>query len=192
MIAQLRGTVAEVQTDRLVVEIGGVGVWVSVTGEMSQGVRVGELISLHTHLVVREDALTLYGFASAEERDYFILLLGVNGVGPRLALAILSTLNPAAIRRAVFAEQAEVFHRVPGVGSKTAQRILIHLQGRLEAGDDLSAVAQMADADTQVLEALVALGYSVVEAQAALQSIPKDAPEEDVEARLRLALQYFA
>ncbi len=192
MIAQLRGTVAEVQTDRLVVVIGGVGVWVSVTGEMSQGVRVGELISLYTHLVVREDALTLYGFASAEERDYFVLLLGVNGVGPRLALAILSTLNPAAIRRAVFAEQAEVFHRVPGVGSKTAQRILIHLQGRLEAGDDLSAVAQMADADTQVLEALVALGYSVVEAQAALQSIPKDAPEEDVEARLRLALQYFA
>ncbi len=192
MIASVKGRLAEQREDQIVVEVGPVGLWVYVPAPMQGTLRVGEMVALHTYLVVREDALKLYGFATAEERDYFSLLLGVNGVGPRLALAILSTLNPAAIRRAVFAEQAEVFRRVPGVGAKTAQRILIHLQGRLEAGDDLTAVAQMADADTQVLEALIALGYSVVEAQAALQSIPKDAPEEDVEARLRLALQYFA
>lgn len=192
MIASLSGRVRDTAADRLIVEVGGVGLFVSAPAPLCESLRVGDNVSLHTHLVVREDALTLYGFATAEEREYFVLLLGVNGVGPRLALAILSALNPAAIRRAVFAEQPEVFRRVPGVGTKTAQRILIHLQGRLEAGEELEGVARMTDADTQVLEALIALGYSVVEAQAALQRIPRDAPPDDVEERLRLALQYFA
>jgi Holliday junction DNA helicase RuvA len=153
--------------------------------------RVGETVFLHTYLVVREDALTLYGFANVEEREFFNLLIGVNGVGPRLALATLSTLNPDAIRRAVFSEQPEVLTRVPGIGKKSAQKIVLHLQDRIQAVDGLGPVAAMDDTDTHVLEALVALGYSIVEAQAALQTIPRDAPG-DIETRIRLALQYFS
>jgi len=170
---------------------GPVGLWVSVPRPQWEQATVGEIWAGHTHLVVREDALTLYGFATAEERDLFVTLLSVSGVGPRLALSILSALTPAAIRRAVFQEQPEVLHRVPGVGRKTAQKILLHLQDTLQPEETLGEVAALAEVDAAVLDALVALGYSVVEAQAALQSLPKDAPP-DVEERLRLALRYFS
>ena len=112
------------------------------------------------------------------------------GWGRALALAILSTLSTDAIRRAVLSEQADLFGRVPGVGKRNAQKILLHLQGKIK-GDGLEAVAGMSDADESVLDALTSLGYSVVEAQAALQSIPRDAPA-DVEERLRIALQFFS
>ncbi|MBC8332366.1 MAG: Holliday junction branch migration protein RuvA [Anaerolineae bacterium] len=191
MIATVRGRVIEIDADRVIIEMGNVGLWVSIPGQFRMSLSKGETISLHTHLVVREDSLTLYGFSTFEEREYFILLLGVNGVGPRLALTTLSTLNPTAIRRAVFSEQAAVFQRVPGIGSKTAQRIVLHLHGRITATDDLDGLVTMADTDSQVVEALIVLGYSVVEAQAAVQAIRKDAPD-DVEERIRLALQYFA
>ncbi len=188
MIAFLEGTLAARHEDRLTVQSGAVGLWVFVPRPLAERLAVGQPVALHTHLVVREDALTLYGFETAEARDLFILLLGVNGVGPRLALAILSALTPAALRRAVFQEQADVFRRVPGVGKKTAQKIVLHLQDRLRPEDTLTAVAALPDADGEVLEALIALGYSVVEAQTAIQSLPGDAPP-DVETRLRLALQ---
>ena len=154
------------------------------------------LLETHWHevrfgnLVVRQDALSLYGFETRDERELFILLLQVDGIGPKSALAVLSTLTPDAIRRAVFHEQAEIFTRVPGVGRKTAQKILLQLQDRIPAVAGLEPAAYT-DADSEVLSALTALGYSVVEAQAALQSIPRDTPA-DVEARLRAALQYFA
>jgi Holliday junction DNA helicase RuvA len=141
-------------------------------------------------LIVRQDALSLYGFDSAEQRVFFNLLMGVDGIGPRLALAVLSTLSTDAIRRGVFNEQAEVFSRVPGVGKKTAQKILLYLHDRVSAVEGLEPIAALSDADSEVLTALTTLGYSVVEAQAALQSIPRDTPA-DVETRLRLALQYF-
>lgn len=191
MIATLRGRVSDIQTDRVVVEIGGIGFWVFITDPQRDILKIGDVASFYTYLAVREDALTLYGFSTSEEREYFTLLLGVSGIGPRLALATLSSLNPAAIRRAVIAEQPEVFKRVPGIGARTSQSILLHLKGRLDAGEELENMADFADADTQVVEALVALGYSVVEAQAAVQNIAKDAPD-DVEERIRLALQYFA
>jgi Holliday junction DNA helicase RuvA len=146
---------------------------------------------LHTYLVVRQDALTLFGFESREEREFFMLLLEVNGIGPRLALSVLSVLSPDAIRRAVFHEQAEVFSRVPGVGKKTAQKILLQLQDRLPADSGLMVGSTLTDLDTEILAALTSLGYSVVEAQAALQSIPRDTPQ-DLEVRLRQALQYFS
>ncbi len=191
MLSFLEGTVTARQDDRLTVRLGPVGLWVYVPRPLAEQAVVGRTVALHTYLVVREDALTLYGFETEETRDLFGLLLGVNGVGPRLALAILSALSPAALRRAVFQEEAEVFRRVPGVGKKTAQKIVLHLQDRLKAEDTLSQVASLAEADTEVLDALIALGYSVVEAQAALQAIPADTPQ-DVETRLRLALQYFS
>jgi len=190
MIATVSGKVVQVESGSLVVEVGGVGLLVNVPLLISDQARIGEAVFLFTQLVVRQDLLALYGFDTAEGREFFNLLLSVNGVGPRLALSVLSTLNPDAIRRAVFNEQAEVLSRVPGVGKKTAQKILLSLQDRITSAEGLAPMAAMSEVDNEVLSALIALGYSVVEAQAALQSIPREAAQE-VETRLRLALQYF-
>lgn len=191
MIATLSGNVTHVDQGSLVVELGGVGILVYVPDPLSDRAKAGQSIFLHTYLVVREDALALYGFDTQEARDYFKLLLGVSGIGPRLAVTILSTLTPEAIRGAVFSEQPEIFSRVPGVGIKTAQKIAFSLQDKISKEEGYEPLAAMSDADSEVLSALIALGYSVVEAQAALQSIPRDAPD-DVESRLRLALVYFS
>jgi Holliday junction DNA helicase RuvA len=191
LIASLRGTVGLIEEGFVVIEIGGVGLQVYVPVPTRLNWRIGELVSLHTYLVVREDSLSLYGFETTDGRDLFILLLGVNGVGPRLGLAILSALEPDTVRRAVFQEQAEVFSRVPGVGMKTAQKILFHLKDKMPVSPGMERLGAISDVDGQVLEALTSLGYSVVEAQAALQTIPRDTPQ-DVEVRLRLALQFFA
>jgi Holliday junction DNA helicase RuvA len=190
MIASLSGRLQEINSDSVIVDVGGVGFLVFIPAPWRDHLHAGESIFMHTYLVVREDALSLYGFETHEMRELFTLLLGVNGVGPRLALAVLSTLTPDAIRRAVFHEQAEVFQRVPGVGKQTAQKILLYLENRIRTAPGLEPVGALSDVDGEVLAALATLGYSVVEAQSALQTIPRDAPQ-DVEARLRLALQYF-
>jgi holliday junction DNA helicase RuvA len=190
MIASIHGEVASLGDNSLIVRVGGVGLRIYVPAGMREAVQVGESISLHTHLVVREDALTLFGFDTQDERDFFLLLLGANGVGPRIALAILSSLSLDVIRKAVLSEQADVFCRAPGVGKKLAQKIIIHLQGKV---GDISFLRGeiFLDVNQEILEALTRLGYSVVEAQSALQSLPRDAPQ-DLEERLRLALQYFS
>ena len=190
MIASLIGKVQEIGTDSVVVLVGGVGLQVFVPQATRDSHRMGDAISLHTQLIVREDSLTLYGFDTREERDYFGLLLGVNGMGPKLSLAVISAMSPDAIRRAVFHEQADVFSRVPGVGKKTAQKILLHLQDRLPMEAGLQPVAAITDDDMEVIEALTSLGYSLVEAQAAVQSIPREAGLR-IEERLTLALRYF-
>lgn len=174
------------------VAVGGIGLQVTIPAPMHGGLRMRDHIFLYTHLIVRQDLLALYGFENEQERHFFNLLLGVDGVGPRLAMGVLSVLSVDAIRRAVASEQAEVFSRVPGVGKRTAQKILLHLQDKIKDQGVLE-MANMASggADELVLEALTSLGYSIVEAQSALQSIPRDAPQ-DVEERLRMALQYFA
>ena len=190
MIATLRGEIIQAEDHAFVVEVGGVGLRVSVPAPLLARMQVGQGIMLYTHLVVREDALSLYGFESQAERELFTLLLGVDGVGPKVSLAVLSTLSLDAIQHAVIAEQSEVLGRVPGVGKKTAQKIVLYLQDRLKPSDSLSKLAAFSDRDEEVLAALTALGYSVVEAQTAIQALPRDAPE-DVEERLRLALQSF-
>lgn len=190
MIASLNGTVQDVTHDGVVVEVGGVGLLVFTPAPLRDGLRVGERLTLYTQLIVRQDLLALYGFETREVRQFFNLLLGVDGIGPRLALAVLSTLSIDAMRRAVFHEQAEVFSRVPGVGKRTAQKILLYLQDRVPVEAGLERVAAISDVDGEVIAALTALGYSVVEAQSALQALPKDAPDE-VEEKLRLALQYI-
>jgi holliday junction DNA helicase RuvA len=190
MIATINGEVTVIGNDHLVINVGGIGFKVFVPTEIRNQAEIGNTISLNTQLIVREDSLTLFGFSSEGERDFFILLLGVNGVGPRTALTALSTLSVDVIRRAVLSEQADVLTRIPGVGKKLAQKMLIHLQGKVGEADILAG-EHYVDVNLQVLEALTSLGYSVVEAQAALQSIPKDAPK-DIEERLRLALQYFS
>ena len=190
MIATLRGEISQVEDNALILEVGGVGLRVFVPAPLRTRTRAGEALMLYTHLVVREDALTLYGFESQGERELFNILLGVDGVGPKVALSVLSTMTLDAIQRAVFADEAEILSRVPGVGKKTAQKMAIHLKDKLKPMDTLAAVAAMTDRDSEVLAALTALGYSVVEAQTAIQALPKDAPE-DTEERLRMALQYF-
>jgi Holliday junction DNA helicase RuvA len=191
MIASIRGEISEVTPGSLVIWVGGIGLRVYVPTALHSRVKPGEQVDLHTYLVVREDMLSLYGFETSEECDFFLLMLGVNGVGPRTALSIVSVLSTDAIRRAVVSEQSEVFSRVPGVGKKTAQKILLHLQGRI-SGDAIARVqSALSEVEAEVLAALTNLGYSVVEAQTAIQAIPRDAPQ-DIETRLRLALQYFS
>ena len=190
MIATLRGEISQIEENALIIEVGGVGMRVFAPAPLRTRLKVGEVAFLFTHLVVREDALTLYGFESQADRDLFNILLGVDGVGPRVALSVLSTMTLDAVQRAVFTDEAELLSRVPGVGKKTAQKIALHLKDKLKPTDTLNQVAAMSDADSEVLAALTSLGYSVVEAQAAIQSIPKDAPK-DVEERLRITLQYF-
>jgi len=190
MIATLRGEITQIEENALVVEVGGVGLRVFVPAPVRGRMKAGEAIFLYTHLVVREDALILYGFESQGDRELFTMLLGVDGIGPRIALAVLSTLTIDAVQRAVFAEEADILSRVPGVGKKTAQKIVLYLHDRLKPMDALAKVASLSDTDSEVLAALTALGYSVVEAQTAIQSLPKDAPA-GVEERLRTALQYF-
>jgi Holliday junction DNA helicase RuvA len=190
MIATLRGEVTQIEENALILETGGVGIRVFVPRPLLGKARLGDVLFLHTHLIVRADAINLYGFETAAERETFALLLNVEGVGPKIALSLLSSLTVETLRRAVSEKEADLLARVPGVGAKTAQRIVLALQDRFKVSDVLSQVASLSEVDSEVLAALVALGYSVVEAQTALQSIPPDAPPE-LETRLRLALQYF-
>jgi len=190
MIATLRGEVTQIEDNAIILEVGGVGLRVFAPVTLRTKLKTGEVVFLFTHLVVREDALTLYGFESQADRELFNILLGVDGVGPKVALSVLSTMTLDAVQRAVFADEAELLSRVPGVGKKTAQKMALHLKDKLKPTDALAKVAALSDKDSEVLAALTALGYSVVEAQAAIQSMAKDAPD-DVEERLRLALQYF-
>jgi len=191
MIATLRGEITQVEDNAIIIEIGGVGLRVLVPKPLRDRTKAGEAIFLFTHLVIREDDWKLFGFESQSDRELFTTLLGVDGVGPRTALAVLSTLNLDTVQRAVFNDEPDLLSRVPGVGKKTAQKMLLYLHDRLKPVSGLEKIASMSDTDSSVLAALTALGYSVVEAQTAIQSIPKDAPD-DVGERLRLALQQFA
>jgi Holliday junction DNA helicase RuvA len=190
MIATLRGEITQIEENALIIEVGGVGLRVLAPAPLRGRMKVGDAIFLYTHLIVRETELSLYGFESQADRDLFNLLIGVDGVGPKVALSVLSTMNIETVQRAIFGDEPELLSRVPGVGKKTAQKIGLYLKDRLKPIDTLASVAAMSDADSEVLAALTALGYSVVEAQSAVQSLPKDAPD-DVEERLRLALQNF-
>ncbi len=190
MIASIEGNVTQVGNDYVIVNTHGIGFKVNVPKSVVSAIEPYKDISLHTYLLVREDALTLFGFETANDRDFFVLLLGANGVGPKTALSIVSMLSMDMIRKAVASEQPDIFAHVPGVGKKTAQSILLHLQGKIATseGDVLGTIKEM---DADVMNALTALGYSIIEAQAAMQMIPKDAPQ-DLETRIRLALQYFS
>ena len=190
MIAMLTGKISAIQADGVILDVQGVGFEVYISKSVLPDLEIGRLLTLFTHMVVREDLLALYGFASTEEKLLFLQLLGVDGVGPRLAMAILSSLSIDNIRRAVLNEQAEFFARVPGIGKKTAQKILIHMQGKITGDLSGELSHRTSEVEDQVLEALVKLGYSVVEAQTALQSIPRDTPDT-VEDKLKTVLQFF-
>ena len=188
MIASVRGEVLSVGLDHAVVEVGGVGLAVQATPATLAGLRRGEQARLATALVVREDSLTLFGFADAEEREVFVRLLSVSGVGPKVALAIVSASAPAELRRAIAREDAARFQAVPGVGRKTAERIVLELKESLAVAE---AGAEDTSAGTHAIarDALVELGYSLAEAEAVLSRTDPELPPEE---RVRLALREAA
>ncbi len=193
MIARLRGTVEAINKETIVVMVGGVGFHVVTSATARQALEgLGRPVELYTHLHVRENEWTLYGFASEQELELFELLLGVSGVGPKAALAVLAAAPPDTLRAAIANEQVELL-RVPGVGPKTAKAIVLHLKDKVGSGLTPAAMrtAYLTDAEVEVMAALTSLGYSVVEAQSALATLPRD-QEMPVEERLRLALAYFA
>jgi len=192
MIARLRGTVEAIAKESVVVGVGGVGFRVHVSAAVRSRLgSAGQAIELHTHLHVRENELALYGFASEDELALFELLLGVSGVGPKVAMSVLASGPPDRLRSAIANEQADALTRVPGVGTRTAKSIILHLKDKVGVGLAAAPVSYPTDAEVELLAALTSLGYSVVEAQAALASLPRD-PALPLEERLRRALGYFS
>ena len=187
MIATLEGRVSHKGADHLVLLVGGVGVEVSAPFRTIESIN-NDHAFLFTRLIVREDSLTLYGFATETERELFDTFLKISGIGPKLAITILSTLSVDNVRAAVSNEKPEIMQRVPGVGKKTAEKIVFELRDKLPATLDDLPSSDYASVNADVIDALIGLGYSVVEAQAAMQAIPADAPE-DSEERIFLALQ---
>jgi Holliday junction DNA helicase RuvA len=182
MIARLRGRISGRAGTGLIVDVNGVGYLVHATPSVH---RLGDgEVSIEVHTVVREDALQLYGFAAADERELFELLLGVNGVGPKVALAIVSGSTPAELRRAIARDDVKRFQAIPGIGLKTAQRVVLELKAKLVGLD-------IGDPDTGELtarDALVELGWSLIDAERALADVDSDLPiEEQVRHALRAA-----
>lgn len=188
MISYLEGTVIEKESDSITVMVNGIGLKVYVPQSLLGIAEKGKEILLHTQLIVREDLLALYGFETKEEVEYFTLLMGVSGIGPRLALGILSTAGVDTVRRAVIQDQPDFLSRVPGVGKKTAQKVVLYLQGKISDSFENATLSNLHSADLEAIEALTALGYSLVQAQTAVQSVPKDTPDT-VEDKIRAALQ---
>ena len=175
MIGKLTGTLAEKNPPQVLVDCQGVGYEVDVPMSTFFNLPgLGEKVSLLTHFVVREDAQILFGFGSASERETFRQLIRISGVGPRTALAVLSGMSVGDIAQAVTQQDASRLVKVPGIGKKTAERLLLELKGKLGADIGIAGQAVASDTQADILQALVALGYSDKEAQAALKSLPKD------------------
>jgi Holliday junction DNA helicase RuvA len=189
MIATLQGRVAAKGENYVVVDVSGVGFRVHVPSSLLDRIPgVGHELSLFTHLHVRENELSLYGFSSADELALFELLLRVSGIGPKVALKIVSIMSVEALREAIAQGDAAALTRIPGVGKKTAERVMVDLKDKLGVGE-LMAYPAMTHVDADVIAALTSLGYSIAEAQSALRSLPtKDLPLEE---KIRLTLQYL-
>ncbi|MGB4776973.1 Holliday junction branch migration protein RuvA [Microbacterium sp.] len=194
MISSLRGRVLHVGADSAIVEVGGVGFAVAVTAQVARTLRVGDDTLLHTTLIVREDALSLYGFTEREELGVFTQLLGVSGVGPKSALGVLSALTVPQIAEAVATEDDAPFRRVSGIGPKTAKLIVVQLAGKLHVAAGVVATAPGAPAGAvaaQVVAALVALGWNErvsTEAVGAVADAARPGDRDSVPALLKLAL----
>ena len=189
MIAGLRGRLEAKLPDALLVDVGGVVYRVNTSATtLDEAGEVGEPVRLQTYLFVREDQLTLYGFVTAEELRLFETLIGVTGVGPRLACALLSHVRSDALLDAITRENADLLATVPGVGKKTAARLILELRGKLVPAGPLAASSPALREDAEVIEALRALGYTTAEAHGAVGRLPRDA-DMTVEERVVAALQ---
>ena len=186
MISRLRGVPAGRTLDGLVVDVGGVGYLVSATQSVLRRADGASEVTVETHLHVRDDALQLYGFADAAERSLFVQLLGVSGIGPKVALAVVSSAAPDELARAIARRDAARFQAIPGIGKKTAERIVLELEGALV---DATPVSAGASRELVARDALVELGYSLVEAEQALAQVDPELPAEE---RVREALRRAA
>jgi len=190
MIASISGTVQKIEANSLVVAVGGVGLRVFVPRTVLENVGgIGRAIGLYTHLQVREDDLSLFGFENEDDLDLFTVLLGVQGVGPKVALAILGTLSPELLKSAIMREETAVLQRVPGIGKKTAERIMFQLRDKLDLGGAAATMPLVSDIDADVIDVLTSLGFSIIEAQSALQHVPREVRAMDE--RVQAALQYL-
>ena len=190
VIASLRGQVKAMAESTLVVDVGGIGFQVHVLSSVREQVaHVGQVVELYTHLHVRENELALYGFSCLEEQELFQILLGVSGIGPRTAMAVLDAFSPETLRGAVSQGDASALTRIPGIGPKTAERLVFNLKDRIGIVGEAVVTPGLAQGDVDVLNALTALGYSLAEARSALQALPEDANALDE--RILAALRYL-
>jgi Holliday junction DNA helicase RuvA len=191
MIASVRGLLAAKGNDHVIIEVGGVGVKVfAPTSLLGRLGNTGQEVALSTHLAVRENDLSLYGFASPEELKLFELLLRVSGIGPRTALNIMSFVPPETLKEAISRGDAAALGRIPGIGKKTAERLVVDLRGKFgEFAQSATGFTGLTAAESEVIAALTSLGYSVMEAQQAVRALPNEKLE--LEEQIRLALQYL-
>jgi Holliday junction DNA helicase RuvA len=190
MIALVAGEVAVRRGDHVVVLSAGVGYRLAVSAETLRHVpRVGEPVTLHSHLIVRDDALLLYGFASEQERDLFLLLIGVQGVGPKMALAVLSGGPPRELLSAVAGGDVARLQSVPGIGKRTAERIVVELREKVGVapGEDPIVITRGDDPRALARDGLLGLGFSAQEAEALLDGAPGDTPEALIAHALKVA-----
>jgi holliday junction DNA helicase RuvA len=189
MIARLRGEVVARSAGAVVVDVGGVGYLVSPTASARRKAKPGQQVTFETYLHVRDDALHLFAFAEPAERELFELLLSVQGVGPKVALAIVSGSTPDELRRAVALEDTARFQAIPGIGKKTAQRVVMELKEKLSEGTAEQPAPAASNTHVVARDALVELGYTVAEAEEALAETDPEAPPEE---RVRTALKKAA
>ncbi len=191
MIAHLSGSILDVRLNQLVIDVGGIGYQVTVAPELAADSRVGQSISLHTSLVVREDSWTLFGFSNADAKNLFEQLQSVTGIGPKVASALLAVYQPEELRSAIATQDNAALERVPGIGKKVASRIILELKDKF-GGGYRSKSSLSGPWRTQVIGALTGLGYSVKEAESALDDVLSDfgrtPTEADLPEMLKLAL----
>jgi Holliday junction DNA helicase RuvA len=192
VIASISGTIVEILPDGAVVDVHGVGYRLLMPSSVTANLPgLGKTVRAHTHLHVREDAMTLYGFSTIEQRDLFAVLLGVGGIGPKGALAVLSVYSPEAFRKALVTEDLDALTLIPGVGKKTAARMILELREKL-ALPELEVVPGGNGKRAGLVEvkgALLNLGYTPAEARSAMESLPQDRDGSSLEELLKLALK---
>ena len=198
MISFIRGKIVDSSETSLILENGGIGYEIFMTGaSMEKALREKEEIKIHTYFYIREDAMQLYGFLTKDDLQIFRLLLGVNGIGPKAALGILAALSADELRFAVLSDDVKTISRAPGIGKKTAQKLILELKDKLKLEDGFEAKLSHVEADAEVssfdgskeaVEALVALGYSSTEALRAVRKVTDVSPD-DVEGILKAALK---
>lgn len=202
MISYVRGTLAGVEEDKVIVDVGGVGYGVYMSGQaMGRLPSIGSEVKLHTYLNVKEDAMQLYGFLTRDDLSVFKLLIGVNGIGPKGGLGVLSALSPDDLRFAVLANDVKAICAAPGIGKKTAEKLILELRDKLTLEDALQHIASDSDVtagmegngqiQSEAVQALVALGYGSTESLKAVKKVEADENME-VEDVLKLALKYMA
>ena len=191
MIASLHGKLESLGSDGAVINVGGIGFQVYMpTSTLSTLGAIGEEVKLHTYLHLREDNAALYGFASTDELGLFQNLISVSGLGPRLALAMLSAMNIERLTMAIATSSVDLLTEIPGIGKKTANRLILELKEKIGAGWITTPAVQLAEEHAEVVAALTSLGYSISEATRAIASLPPDS-ELSLEDKVKQALAYF-